>query len=133
MGSRADLGERCSLLPRRTTRRSRDPSRLALTVTELVYQHPTADGMVIAGTSASTALKSDLLFDPVDIRVEGAYPITTAVWVAYRSDRKMSAATRSSLTAMLTSSAQSELQGLGFAALPRNVLAAARAAFAKAR
>ena len=103
------------------------------TVTKLVYQHPTTDGMVIAGTSASTALKSDLLFDPVDIRVEGAYPITTAVWVAYRSDRKMSAATRSSLTAMLTSSAQSELQGLGFAALPRNVLAAARAALAKAR
>lgn len=103
------------------------------TVTKLVYQHPTTEGMIRAGHVRGRLLGKRLIFNPANTKARGAYPITVGVWVAYRSDRRMSTATRASLTAMLSRSGQRQLAGLGFAALPRNIVVPARKALAKAR
>jgi phosphate transport system substrate-binding protein len=103
------------------------------TVVEMVYRHPTSDGMAIAGRVAQRTIDRRLMFDPINVKAEGAYPITVGAWVAFRSDRRMSPGTRKALRAMLGSTAQGRLQGLGYAPLPNTIRTKGLAAVNAAR
>lgn len=103
------------------------------TVYETVYRHPTYEGMVAAGAAAQRGINRRLLFDVINTRAAGAYPITVGAWVVIRSDRRMSADTRTTLRAMLSDRAQSRLHGLGYAPLPRGIRTKSLAAVNAAR
>lgn len=103
------------------------------TVVEMVYRHPTYEGMVAAGRVAERTIDRRLMFDPINVKANGAYPLTVGAWVAFRSDRRMSPGTRKALRAMLGPSAQGRLQGLGYAPLPNSIRTKGLAAINAAR
>ncbi len=103
------------------------------TVYETVYRHPTFEGMVAAGTAAQREIDRRLMFDVMNTRTVGAYPITVGAWIVIRSDRRMSTDARTTLRAMLSGRAQSRLRGLGYAPLPRGIRIKALSAINAAR
>ena len=100
-----------------------------------VYTRPDGPSMSAAGNLKR--IPPDLLVDPSNSPVPGAYPITVTTWILaygdYSKTGRNAASTQAVLDYAYSPKAQSELTDIGYAPLPPPLLKAAMAQLARLR
>ncbi len=96
------------------------------------------DGAFVAPTIAAVSKAGDVVSIPDDLLVKvvnspvtGAYPITATTWVLVTAGGEHVSDVKKAVTYFLGDTAQSQLEGLGFAPLPEHLQAAAQAQLGK--
>ena len=131
----AGLGDKVSAVGRAEVKTIKRKGKKTIRKAVVTYTVPTADSI---GKAASNdkAVPADLLADFSLSSVPGSYPITTTTWLlAYSDYAKAGKADKkdefkSVLDYFYTDPAQQKLLTLGYAPLPANVVAKAKAQFA---
>jgi phosphate transport system substrate-binding protein len=93
------------------------------------YVAPTTESIQAAGADAT--VNADLTFSVLNSQAKGAYPIVATTYALAVEGGANNAAVNTALTYFLSSKAQGQLAGLGYAPLPDAILAKATAQLSK--